>query len=100
MKIEAHVDHPLIDGINNEWKQISSHKTDPSSKKLDKVKDKSGDFSFEELTEELESVALEWKSVRAANECPCSTPLDFASFKVPSGLIGANYVCVHVTCVY
>ena len=34
------------------------------------------------LTEELQSVALDWKSVRGVKECPCSAPLDFATRKV------------------
>lgn len=56
------------------------------------------DITIEDLTEELESIALDWKSVRTATECPCSTPLDFSSFKVSSydsnGKVMWNY-CHH-----
>ncbi|CAL8081785.1 unnamed protein product [Orchesella dallaii] len=39
------------------------------------------DGNIDTLIDELESVAIEWKSVRGAKECPCSTPLDFATRK-------------------
>jgi hypothetical protein len=84
MKMEADNDHPLIDGLNNEWKLNPREKSHPAVSKgtEDVTPRRNSYFSLEELTDELESVALEWKSVRAASECPCSTPLDFASFKV------------------
>lgn len=40
------------------------------------------DGNLDTLIDELESVAIEWKSVRGAKECPCSTPLDFSTRKV------------------
>lgn len=39
-------------------------------------------MSLSKLNEELNSVALEWKSIRGVKECPCSTPLDYSTPKV------------------
>ena len=36
------------------------------------------------LNDELESVALDWKSARGVKECPCTAPLDFPTPKVQS----------------
>lgn len=60
----------------------------PMSCSTEKVDSFDADSAFPEdgnmdtLIDELESVAIEWKSVRGAKECPCSTPLDFATRKV------------------
>lgn len=80
-------DHPLIDGMkgkewNKELDQKSDHLANLSTDDLCLGKEHSHDITIEDLTEELESIALDWKSVRTATECPCSTPLDFSSFKV------------------
>jgi len=39
------------------------------------------DVMIDSLSDEIESVALDWKSARGVKECPCSTPLDFATRK-------------------
>jgi len=36
----------------------------------------------EEIATTLSSVAVEWRSPRGLVQCPCSTPLDFATAKV------------------
>lgn len=41
---------------------------------------------FSQLTDEMDSVALEWKTLRNVYECICSTPFDHFSRKV----------CVHI----
>ncbi|CAG7722169.1 unnamed protein product [Allacma fusca] len=44
--------------------------------------DKTEDImALAKLSDELNSVALEWKSVRGVKECPCSTPLDVSTRK-------------------
>lgn len=40
--------------------------------------------SWEELDDELKSVAIDWKSLRNIRECVCSTPFDHYSRKVTS----------------
>lgn len=37
---------------------------------------------FSQLTDEMDSVALEWKTLRNVYECICSTPFDHFSRKV------------------
>lgn len=40
------------------------------------------DGAMQELTSEMESVALDWKTLRNITECHCSTPFDHFSRKV------------------
>lgn len=40
------------------------------------------DASVDVLSEELDSVALDWKTLRNVKECPCSTQFDHFSSKV------------------
>ncbi|GFV60258.1 myotubularin-related protein 8 [Trichonephila clavipes] len=40
-----------------------------------------GNSGFSQLMEELDSVALEWKTLRNVRECICSTPFDHFSRK-------------------
>lgn len=37
---------------------------------------------IQELTKDLESVAIDWKTLRNITECSCSTPFDHFSRKV------------------
>lgn len=39
-------------------------------------------MGIQEVTKDLESVALDWKTLRNVNECGCSTPFDHFSRKV------------------
>lgn len=39
-------------------------------------------IGVQEITKDLESVALDWKTLRNINECGCSTPFDHFSRKV------------------
>lgn len=57
-------DHPLK--IDNKKEVVS----EPSSPQI------------QELTRDLESVAIDWKTLRNITECSCSTPFDHFSRKV------------------
>lgn len=74
--------HPLIDGVKNHQWINEPQKSHPLVLPIENYSDERDEITLKELTEELESIALDWKSVRSATECPCSTPLDFSSFKV------------------
>ena len=80
--------HPLIDGVKEQWNK--EQQADFSSMQDFCPSRRTNDVTLENLTEELESIALEWKSVRTAIDCPCSTPLDFSSFKV-------RFIILHIS---
>lgn len=73
-----HVDKSAGDMVANMTMSSSSEKVDS----FDNDTMFPEDGNMDSLIDELESVAIEWKSVRGAKECPCSTPLDFATRKV------------------
>lgn len=56
----------------------------PLKSDLNSVEKEEGDCSadLQEVTKDLESVALDWKTLRNITECGCSTPFDHFSRKV------------------
>lgn len=50
--------------------------------KTDKTGDVDKSVGIQEITKGLESVAVDWKTLRNINECSCSTPFDTFSRKV------------------
>lgn len=46
------------------------------------VEDECNSVDLQEVTKDLESVALDWKTLRNISECGCSTPFDHFSRKV------------------
>lgn len=46
---------------------------------------------FSQLTDEMDSVALEWKTLRNVYECICSTPFDHFSRKVKHPFYNFKY---------
>lgn len=57
--------------------------------KLNKVQNDSHEQTqgLKEITKDLDSVALDWKTLRNIKECGCSTPFDHFSRKVFSFFI-------------
>lgn len=59
----------------------NDHKTDQALQENDSS-------AIKELTLEMESVALDWKTLRNITECSCSAPFDHFSRKVSHNTIG------------
>ncbi|CAG0918631.1 unnamed protein product [Notodromas monacha] len=72
----------LEDHIKLLQKRIAALKSKPATPMANGIeKDRKWRLSMEEMREELESVALDWKSFRNLPECPCSTPFDQNSMR-------------------
>lgn len=92
MKLKEKIEYdPLMNNhVDKSSEGLVGHvPTSCSNEKVDSLDGDSllpEDGNMDTLIDELESVAIEWKSVRGAKECPCSTPLDFATRKVKAVL--------------